>query len=563
MFEHLATIFWLKSRFLRHSMTKSTGAIAAVVTLLILVSVALLTVALSIGVFVLGAFVDLDKEGGLPVLAVADGLVFFFCVVWLASIMAEVQRSDVVDMRKLMYLPVSLKTVFGINFACSLLTPAGVLFVIPGMAFVAGLAIRQGPVVLIGAFTVLAFYLAVAGWTYYFQGWFAALMENKRTRRWIIMMLPMVFILIGWAPQFFIRLGPRWVPGDPLTLLMAGNMVLPPGWLPLALQGLVMGDVLTALACTLGLAGLGILPLSMGYRATRRHYLGVETRRQRKRETTKRDMRAQPVERALVGRSIPGFGEETSAVAFASIKMLLRHPMVRMQLIAPFLVGGLLFALYFFRSSGISQLPEFARSAIPTAALAWPVLNGAILFANIFGTDGNGFRSFILLPTPRRTYILGRNLALGSLFGTQMVVFVLLAFAVFRPGIFALLIAMINVGYTLLLLSTLGNLFSLYLPYKLSSDSLRGAGNKPVAVLTTFLFMFLLPLIFLPPMVCALADFALAYLYAGWRFSLGLVLALVFLGLALLGYRWMLDMCGGIFARRETRILEAVTKGND
>ena len=30
MFEHLATILWLKSRFVRHSMTKATGILSVI-----------------------------------------------------------------------------------------------------------------------------------------------------------------------------------------------------------------------------------------------------------------------------------------------------------------------------------------------------------------------------------------------------------------------------------------------------------------------------------------------------------------------------------------------------
>ena len=563
MFGHLATILWLKWRLLRHSMMKMTGALAAVLTALIVIGVALVAVGLSVGLFVLGVFVELEKEQALPVLAITDALVFFFCIIWLVSILAEVQRSDVVDLRKMMYLPVSLRSVFIINFAFSLLTPAGVLFVIPGMAFVAGLAIRHGLIVLAGAFTVLAFYLALAGWTYYFRGWLAALMENPRRRRTLIMALTMGFIVMAWAPQLLINLAPRWLPGDPLTVLMTANVILPPGWLALALQSLVLGDVYVALACTIGFACLAALPLSMGYRATRRYYLGVQTRRRRKHEAKTRVRSGKPIEQAFVARCIPGFDEETSAVALASIKMLSRHPMVRMQLIVPFVVGLFLFILYFFRSGGLLQLPGIARNAMPTAALAWPLLNSSMLFANIFGTDGNGFRSFILFPTPRRTYILGRNLAFAALFGVQMAVFAILAFAVFQPGPFALLIALINVGYVFLLMSTVGNVCSLYLPFKLSSDSMRGAGNKPMVLVTSFLFLFLMPLILLPPMVCALLDSALAYVFEGWRFPAGVVLALAFLGMALLAYRWLLDVCGGVFANREVKILEAVTKGND
>jgi len=386
MFEHLATILWLKSRFVRHSMTKATGILSVILIACVVTGVCFVAVGFSLGLFFLGVFGDLGEQDALPVLAISDGLVFFFCVIWLVSILAEVQRSDLIDMRKLMYLPVSLKSVFGINFAFSLLTPAGLLFVFPGMAFATGLAVRHGPLVLLGIPAVAVFYLCLAGWTYYFRGWLAALMENPRRRRTLIMALTMGFIVMAWAPQFLINLAPRWLPGDPLTVLMTANVILPPGWLALALQSLVLGDVYVALACTIGFACLAALPLSMGYRATRRYYLGVQTRRRRKHEAKTRVRSGKPIEQAFVARCIPGFDEETSAVALASIKMLSRHPMVRMQLIVPFVVGLFLFILYFFRSGGLLQLPGIARNAMPTAALAWPLLNSSMLFLSHFST---------------------------------------------------------------------------------------------------------------------------------------------------------------------------------
>ena len=563
MFEHLATILWLKSRFVRHSMTKATGILSVILIACVVTGVCFVAVGFSLGLFFLGVFGDLGEQDALPVLAISDGLVFFFCVIWLVSILAEVQRSDLIDMRKLMYLPVSLKSVFGINFAFSLLTPAGLLFVFPGMAFATGLAVRHGPLVLLGIPAVAVFYLCLAGWTYYVRGWLAVLMENRRRRRMLLMMLPMAFIAIGYGPQLLIHLGPRKLPADPRTLLAAVNVFLPPGWLPLALQSLVRGDALTALACTAGLAGLAVLPLSMGYRATRNHYLGLQSRRERKRKPEAALSPKHPIEDAFLARDLPGLDEETSAMALASFTMLSRHPVVRMQLIAPFLVAAILFTLYVVRTDGFPNLPAIVRNAIPTAALAWPLLNGSVFFANIFGADGNGFRSLILLPTPRRKYILGKNIAHAALFGVPTVLFAILAFAVVRPEPLALLIALINAVYALLLISACGNLISLYMPFKISSDSMRGAGNNPKAVLGAFLFLFLLPLVLGPPLLCAVIDGGLAHLYPGWWFPSGVLLAVVFAGLALLTYRKALVACERLLAAREPKILEAVTKGKD
>ncbi len=563
MTEQLCAILWLKSRLLRHGLTKTSGMLSAGLTVLLVAGVAVAALGLSVGLFALGALVELEKDGALPVLAVADALVFFFFIFWVASVLAEVQRSDVVDMRKMLYLPVSLKSVFAINFAFSLFTPAGVLFVLPGLAFVAGLWVRHGSTLPLGFLPVVAFYVALSGWTYYFRGWIAALMENKRHRRILLMIVPMFFILLAWAPQFVIRLGPRWMPDDPEAVLMASNMILPPGWLPLALRSLVLGETLMALVYTAALAGLGVLPLSMGYRATRRYYLGVETRRKRTRRARARQAGREAVERAFVAKTIPGCSEETSAVALASLKMLSRHPHMRMQLVAPLLVGLFLLALLVVQSGGSFWIPPVARNAAPTAALAWPLLNSVMFFVNIFGTDGDGFRSFMLLPAERRTYLLGRNMALGALLGSQMAVFAVLAFAIVRPYPIALPIALINAGWVFLFVTCAGNVCSLYLPFKVSPDSMRGAASKSISLLTVFLFLFLLPLIMLPPLLCALVDPMLALIYPGWSLPGGLGLAVVFLGIAVAGYRRILDVCGGILEAREATILEAITKGSE
>jgi len=563
MVGQLRALLWLKSRLLLHGLRKTTGILSAGLTVLVVSAVAVAAVGLSAGLFALGAFVELERGGALPILAVADGFVFFFCIFWVASVLAEVQRSDVVDMRKMLYLPVSLRSIFAINFAFSLFTPAGVLFVLPGLAFVAGLTVRHGSTLLLGLLPVLAFYLALSGWTYFFRGWLAAVMENKRHRRILLMIVPMFFFLLAWAPQFLFRLGPRWMPGDPETVLIASNMLLPPGWLPLALQNLVLGETLMVLACTAGLTGLGILPLSMGYRATRRYYLGIQTRRQRKPRAAIRQTGREAVERAFVAKTIPGCSEETSAVALASIKMLSRHPVMRMQLVAPLLVGLFLLALFAIKSGGSLRIPAIARNALPTAALAWPLLNSVMFFVNIFGTDGDGFRSFMLLPAPRRTCLLGRNMAIGALLGSQMAVFAVLAFLIVRPQPMALPIALVNAGWVFLFVTCVGNVCSLYLPFKVSPDSMRGAASKSMSLLTVFAFLFLLPLIMLPPMLCAMLDPMLALVYPGWFLPGGLALAVLFLVVAAAGYWCMLDVFGGILEARESKILEAITKGKE
>ena len=57
----------------------------------------------------------------------------------------------------------------------------------------------------------------------------------------------------------------------------------------------------------------------------------------------------------------------------------------------------------------------------------------AVFLFNVFGTDPEGFQALVLLPTPRKRYLLGKNLAFFPIVGTLFALFAGLAAMLMRP----------------------------------------------------------------------------------------------------------------------------------
>ena len=75
---------------------------------------------------------------------------------------------------------------------------------LPGMAALSlGLVFGRGPAMLLLFPLLAAFFLMVTGLTYQFQGWLAALMVNPRRRRTVIVLLTMAFVLVFQLPNLF------------------------------------------------------------------------------------------------------------------------------------------------------------------------------------------------------------------------------------------------------------------------------------------------------------------------------------------------------------------------
>src|SRR4051794_8117774 len=138
----LKTILWLRWRLTRNQWTRTKGLGAAVA---ILVTIVLTTLAVTSfgGSFAAGVF--LLRDAGPDVIGwIWLGLTLGFFMLWLISLVSELQRSETIDLQRLMHLPVALGQMFTFNYVVSHFTFSIFLFVPAMLGLSVGLAVTHG-----------------------------------------------------------------------------------------------------------------------------------------------------------------------------------------------------------------------------------------------------------------------------------------------------------------------------------------------------------------------------------------------------------------------------------
>jgi len=598
MFRQAWALILLRFTLFRRMISPAKLVSLAVQTVFVLIILAV-SLAVAVGLFFLGLNMN---EIGEPeaMLVITDMLVIAFLVIWLIGVISELQRSDVIDFRKMLYLPVSLKQVFILNFLVSLVTPGLVAFILAATGLILGLILGTGPHMLWAVPLALAFVFMVAAWTYYARGLLAVLMENKRRRRAILVLLPAVFVLVFQIPNLLIAgskivhqfRSPRTVSKQLDELIqqqnnkesqqireeldairdgkeqrsvqlksafLIGNKIIPFGWLPYGLSALEKRDVKTAGVCMTGLVAVGTAGLGLGYRSTVRFYMGARRRRKngrkkrgaRKKEEKERSSR-------LLESTLPFVDDDTSAFVAAQLVSYLRHPNIRMQLVMPVIMSVVILAVI----PSIPAKPAL-RALMPALILLWPMLGFSMIMFNMFGVDGEGFRALILLPTERRKYVLGKNLALFPLAGGLCFLFLLAGALVFRFGVASLAIGLMQTVQTYLLFCIAGNFVSLFNPYRFGPDAMRATGLKIFSSLMILGTVFLIPLMMLPTVFCLLVDPVTQLIWAHHGFSFGLAVSAAFLTVTIYAYRRSVIHAGNLLARREQIILDKLFRDRE
>lgn len=598
----LQALIRVKLLLLKHTFT-TNRAVSLILIGVIAVGACAVSLSGGVGLFFLGRATTEPVD----VMIVCDILLVFFLSFWAFSLLMELQRSDIIDLRKILYLPVSLKMVFALNYVASLVSPAVAFFAFPVLGFCLGLSLGLGLHMVLGIVPAIVFYLALGAWTYYVQGLFAILMENKRRRRTVVAVVTMGFVLVFQLPnlisQVYLRRHPDarhshseamargsttapdsgqgagatgitearvgrafgqspWgsLTGHEETRrgLVWANAVVPFGWLPLGVYGLATGSGLTVLLCFLGLVYLAVFGLALGYRSTVRYYMGVKRRGLPKpaKPKTRDGGRLRTIERA-----IPFVDDDTASVAMVSFLSYSRLPNIRMMLIMPVVLGAAFLTFLWGRGSGM----DAARVWVPLAAIVWPFMSFSMILFNLFGTDGDGFRALILLPTPRYKYLLGKNLALFPFVGTIAVVFIALSGAVIRPPISIQIIALLHVVELYLLFCVVGNCLSVYFPFTMKWEGLRGVpmSRRPAMMMLGFLSLFAVMGLMLPTVGCVLLD---TYLlpWLGYEGALlGPLISAVFPAIAIAVYALTLKPMGNLLFQREQRMLELLARDRE
>src|ERR1022692_828267 len=161
--EQLKTILWLRWRLMSNQWRR-TGGLGAVIAIFIAAgSVLLGTMSFTGGL--LGAIFGLGKESSPQmIMFIWLGVTVFFLFFWMIGLLTELQRSETIDLQKLMHLPVALGQMFVVNYLVSHFTMS-IIFVVPIMLGLGiGMAISRGPEMILLVPLVLSMVFMVTAW---------------------------------------------------------------------------------------------------------------------------------------------------------------------------------------------------------------------------------------------------------------------------------------------------------------------------------------------------------------------------------------------------------------
>ncbi|NIA12585.1 MAG: hypothetical protein GWP08_00800 [Nitrospiraceae bacterium] len=588
MRDQFAALIAVRFVLLKNTMTAGKAA-SVVIGAIMAVLAFLVSIGISVALVVTAGQVEADQAWTLLVLG--DVAIVVFLGFWSMALLMELQRSEVIDFRKMLYLPVSMRMVFVMNYVASLFSFALIMFIVPTLALCGALAWNLGPRMLLAIPLAVLFYLALASWTYYVRGVLSALMENKKRRRLVLTILPMIFVLLFqlpnilqhtvWKPQREaaraaekalaesgvseeeqgrIR-GERRAERQQRTeaRLRWGNIVVPFGWLPYGVCALAEGRAAGVAAPVVGLGILMFIGLALGYRSTYRYYAGVNSAAGAKPErgTASSALRKPP----WTEWKLPFFDDDTSAMAMSSLLSYLRQPNIYMMLFMPIVFGLICLVIYKPGDAGSASLVR--NSLVPFLVTVWPAMNFGMLLFNVFGVDPEGFRALVLLPTERRKYLLGKNAALFPLMAGLSFALLVLSVLVTKPPPAAVFMACMHVVQLFLLFSVVGNLVSAYFPYRMAWSGLKTTTNRAMTLFGALVSLVLVLLLMLPTAGCMFVDPFMRWRYGYQGLPVGSLLSAASLTLSVFLYRWSLGPAGALLRKREQLILDKLVRDTE
>ena len=574
----LRTIVWLRWRLTRNQWSRQ-GPLNVAVTMLVAGIGLLIAVGGAVGGLLAGMF-PLADAAPAALLGLWDVLVGGLLFFWMIGIVNDIQRSESIDIGRLLHLPISLRGGFWLNYLASHLTFAIILF-LPGMLGLAvGLVFGKGWIMIWLIPLLLGVVSMVTAWTYCLRGWLVTLMTNQRRRRAVIAAVTFSFVLLSQVPYIFghvlddhKRHRPKPVESSEAQkqtatdaesragkslppVVVAAHRYVPLLWVGNGAMSLCRGDVRPAIlggAAAFLIAGLG---LRQAYRSTLRFYQGSTTgKRPSRRAKAERKSVAGP---NFLARELPGVPPDAAALALAFFRSLTRAPEVKMALATNFIMlllfGGMLFLR---RASG---LDGSLKALVATGAVALAFFGMLGLMFNQFGYDRDGFRTLVLSPVPRERILLGKNLALlpfAVAFGMALLVVTKLALGI--PSVFVAA-AVFQLIAAFLLMSTVGNLVSVLVPYRIAPGSMKPTKTTSLVTVLIALSHVLFPTAMIPIFFPAV----LGLLLSRWRglpvAPVILLSSVILLGLMIVLYQFSLSGLGDLLQRREKAILKVVTE---
>lgn len=546
---YLLALLLLQFHLARNTMTR--GKLVAVFLIGAVVTGALLFSGVLGSFFYLAGAAWLPRQPHTMQLLLLHLLALLYVLVWFWSFAFEMQRSDVIDIRKMLHFPVPLAAINLLNFVVSLFTFPSLFYIAGAAGLVAGIGSARSGGYLAGFLAATTFFFAVSAWGYCLRGQMAVWMADKRRRRIVLSVLPALFMATGFLPLLL----SQSIAGHSADALMRwlaapehqawvdrASQLLPTGWIALALAG--MGhDRASAAAPIAGLAALGMLGYHRAYKTTLRYCFDAG-QNQAPGVAAGRKL-------PLTARAIPGLAEDTAALAIAAFLNFARHPHMRAMMLAPFGIIILLAAL-----KGQSAMSG-RDLGMPILVVMWPFFLFSSFFFNLFGADTRGFRTIMLLPIPRHRVLLAYHLALLPLAGGLGLVFALGGSWYFGLPPVTAATALLQIVLLFTLFALAGSFLSIYAPFAMGRNMMQG--QKSRSLLMTIVMPLVIGLLLLPSGLCFAAD-AIAARWGLENAPAGIALSCLFVAMALAAYPAALRHAGDLLVTREQRILETLQR---
>jgi ABC-2 type transport system permease protein len=579
--EQLKTILWLRWRLMRNQWARSGGfgAVMAIIASLGAIVIA----ATGFVCALLGAAFGLGGARPLVITGIWSAVTLAFLFFWMIGLLTELQRSETIDLQKLMHLPVALGQLFVVNYLVSHFTLSIIVMVPVMLGLAIGLTIARGPEMLLMVPLALSMVTMITAWTYCLRGWLASMMSNPRRRRTVIMCISLAFILLAQGPNLYFNILGRgsnsshksssnedWkrqqaarnaTEQEMFNKLIAAQGFIPPLWTSVGAEGLAEKRLLPALLGTLGCLGIAMLGLRRAYRSTVKFFqgdTGGKAARSKPAEATTKTPRAPAKSgNGFLEWQIPLVPEPSAALALATFRSLLRAPEVKMALgssaVSILIVG----AMIFLRNP--PHLSEAAKPFVATGVVAFSIFILVQFFANQFGFDRDGFRCLILSPADRRLILLGKNLAVLPVgFGLGAMLLTLVAAWLHLPPL-VVLAGLLQLVALLLIAGIGGNLLSILMPFRIQPGTMKPTKMPGLAMFVMFLCQMLFPVAMAPVFIAPLLEMFWHRAGLPAFVPVNLICSALLCGVMLLVYVQTLAPMGRLLQKRETKILGVVT----
>lgn len=556
MFEQIIAILWLKIRLF-----KNQNRLLRKVSISISLIVIMFTLLGAVFAGLLGYFLGslslhlIDYPGAFTILLIVDFIIFVFVVYRFSTFASEIQHSNIVDMKKMLYLPlVSLRSVYFLNFSLTLFAPVFVIFHVALLGFLAGLSEVFGPRMFLGILLVFAFYLMISSWLHYFQGALANLMENKKRKRLISVLASLFIVLLIQIPNLM-NMAMKYLHSKNLIekpsthyvqqVLLIGNSLLPLGWLASGLKSLAEEEFWLFSFCLAGMGLVAYAGIHAGYKTTIRYYLGSGGKPKGKKIVPKASK--QKAMLSFLNRQVPFVSEDTGSLALVELLNYFRHPKIRSQLLLLSMFGVFLCAMQ-------RNNPLGSELSLAVFFLFQVSMVGGYLLS-CFGTDVESFRGLLLLPTDRGKILLAKNL---SMLPFSIAVHILPALVYLFWGRMTVPLALIWLMSILQMhiwICIVGNCFSIFFPYRINMNMMKQTSRGGRSFFSGVLSLFSLPFLFIPVAVSLSIDPAIEHVFGYKGVIMGPTVAAIFLAISFSIYRHFLPKQAVALGRKETSIL--------